>query len=151
MTIVRGSPDHTVLAEQSFAHYTDKIDEIDIWPPPPAPDYEDVINVDIRGVWGHMFVHTNCEHLRVEIIIDETTLYAVTPHTALVRGWYGFANPHMKFNLTAYNPDSATMGFSMVFDEKWGLYIHQKLQVRTRLDLAGGNWATFYTHYKELH
>ena len=150
MALKRGAPDHTVLAEQSFAHYVDQHVlrvSADI---ASAPVWTEALNVDIRGVWGYMWGWANSKDFQVRVTIDSEIVMIMSILQMKGGGFFGMQNGWGKFGCTRYSDVALDKNFGMFYDEKWGLYVHQNLTIETNWAGGLGTLASWGIHYKEL-
>lgn len=150
MTTIRGAPDHTILSEQSFAHYTDKIVLRTSANIESLPDWTEALNVELRGVWGYMWGWANSFDFQVRITIDDTVIFIMTILQLKGGGFWGASNPWAKFGCTRYSGVAGDLGYGMFYDEQWGLYIHKSLKIETRWSGGLGTLASWGIYYKQL-
>lgn len=150
MVIKRGAPDHTILIEQNFAHYEDKVvlrGSADI---ASAPDWTDALDISIRGIWGYMWAWANSFDFQVRITLDDNITFIMTLLQMKGGGFWGAQNAWGKFGVTQYNEVAAEKSYGMFFDEKWGIYIHKNLKIEVRWSGGLGSLASWGIYYKEL-
>lgn len=150
MSIKRGSPDHTVMMEQNFAHYEDKVilrGSADI---ESAPAWTEALNVDVRGVWGYMWAWSNSFDFQVRITVDDNIIFYMTVLQLKGGGFWGAQNPWGKFGVTQYNQVAGELSYAMFYDEKWGIYIHKNITIEIRWSGGLGTLASWGIYYKEL-
>jgi len=152
MVRISGAPDHTVLAEQSFAHYKDVILTSNWANVGTHPDWTEIINVDIRGVWGYLNVQAGSDRIHTRVTIDGQIVFDQPISLLFDNGFYGFSPASTKYGCNVYNRLPLEELFSMFYNEEWGLYIHQNLTIQMKW---GNGWgastlARHSIHYKEL-
>jgi len=150
MVLKRGAPDHTVLVEQNFAHYLDKIvlrtsDDIET-----SPLWTEALNVDIRGVWGYMWGWANAFDFQTRITIDGVVIFIMTVLQLKGGGFWGYSNPWAKFGVSRYSDVAGDKNFAMFYDEQWGLYIHKNITIEIRWSGGMGTLASWGIYFKEL-
>ena len=148
--MARGSPDWTVLNEQSFAHYTDRIIRQGVIAVSAMPVWDEVLNTDIRGVWGYMWAWSDSIVFRPRITIDGVIVFMMTINELRGGGFWGYSQPWNKFGCTMFNNVAGDLSFGMFYDEQWGLYIHQNLTIEVQRNGALGATASWGIYYKEL-
>ena len=148
--MARGSPDWTVLNEQSFAHYTDRIIRRGVGAVSAAPVWDEVLNTDIRGVWGYMWAWSDSIVFRPRITIDGVIVFMLTMNELRGGGFWGYSQPWGKFGCTMFNNVAGDLSFGMFYDERWGLYIHKNLTIEVQRAGALGTQASWGIYYKEL-
>lgn len=146
----RGAPDHTVLSENSFAHYTDRVIRQAVTPVSNMPVWDEVINEDIKGVWGYMWAWTDSIVFRPRIYIDDVLVFMMTINEMKGGGFWGYSQPWDKFGVTVFNNVAGDLNFGMFYDEKWGLYIHNNLTIEVQRAGDLGTQASWGIYYKEL-
>lgn len=152
MSLIRGSPDHTVLAEQSFAHYKDVTVARLGGVVPLLPVWEDVVNANIRGVFGYLWMHGTDSRLQVRVTIDGNVVFSWSIWELHDRGFSGIGYLGKKFGCAAYNTEAMDQNLSMWYDEEWTLYVHKNLLIEMTLGggMPGGSAGRMEVHYKEL-
>jgi len=148
--MARGSPDWTVLSEQSFAHYTDRVERQAAIAVSATPVWDEVLNVDIRGVWGYMWAWSDSRVFRPRITIDGVIVFMMTINELAGGGFWGYSQPWKKFGCTMFNNVAGDLNFGMFYDEQWGLYIHENLTIEVQRAGALGTQASWGIYYKEL-
>lgn len=148
--MARGSPDWTVLNEQSFAHYTDRVVRQATIAVSAAPAWDEVLNTDIRGVWGYMWAWSDSLVFRPRITIDGVIVFMLTINELRGGGFWGYSQPWNKFGCTMFNNVAGDLNFGMFYDERWGLYIHKNLTIEVQRAAALGTQASWGIYYKEL-
>jgi len=148
--MARGSPDWTVLNEQSFAHYTDRVIRQVVTPVSAAPVWDEILNVDIRGVFGYMWVWTDSIAFRPRIWIDGVLVFMMTINEMAGGGFWGYSQPWNKFGVTRFSNVALDLNFGMFYDEQWGLYIHKNITIEVQRAAALGTQASWGIYYKEL-
>jgi len=148
--MARGSPDWTVLNEQSFAHYTDRVIRQAGTPVSAFPAWDEALNVDIRGVWGYMWAWSDSLAFRPRITIDGVIVFMLTINELRGGGFWGYSQPWEKFGCTMFNNVAGDLSFGMFYDEKWGLYIHKNLTIEVQRSAPLGTQASWGIYYKEL-
>jgi len=152
MTLVRGAPDHTILSEQSFAHYKD----VALWRAnaavPANPLWEEALNVDIRGVWGNMWMHGDDSRLRAKIVIDGNEIFNMSIWDMWDRGLGGMAYGGSTFGYTVFNLIAMERSVGMWYNDHWQLYIHENITISIQLGggVPGGGSGKWQIRYKEL-
>lgn len=145
-----GSPDHTILAEQSFAHYTDRVIRQPVVAVSVMPAWDPVLNVNIRGVWGYFWAWSDSIVFQPRITIDGVVVFMMTMNQLRGGGFWGYSQPWDKFGCTMFNNVAGDLSFGMFYDEKWGLYIHSNLTIEVQRAGALGTQASWGIYYKEL-
>ena len=148
--MARGSPDWTVLNEQSFAHYTDRVIRQAGVAVSATPAWDEALNVDIRGVWGYMWAWSDSLAFRPRITIDGVIVFMLTMNELRGGGFWGYSQPWEKFGCTMYNNVAGDLSFGMFYDEKWGLYIHKNITIEVQRAAPLGTQASWGIYYKEL-
>ena len=146
----RGAPDHTVLVEQSFAHYEDRVVRRAAANIASAPNWTEALNQDIRGVWGYLWAWANSFDFQVRLTIDGQIVFYFTINELKGGGFWGYSQPWNKMGCTMFNNVAGDKQFSMFYDEKWGLYIHKNITMETRWSAGLGTLASWGIYYKEL-
>jgi len=152
--MAHGAPDHSRMTEDAFAHYQDVI----LRPAAAAiahvgdvVPYTTCVDADVVGVFGYFRAWADHQCLRVRIFIDNlvTPIFLFTITEMAGGGFWGYSNPANKFGVTKW--DEINDSFGMVYDEKWGLYIHTHLKIEVQFSIvATGVNASWGIHYKKL-
>jgi len=148
--VTRGAPDHTVLVEGNFAHYKDVVTRQAVIAVSAAPAWDTVIDVEIRGVWGYMWVWSDSIVFRPRITIDGVIVFLMTINELKGGGFWGPETSWGKFGCTQFSNVAGDLSFAMYYDEQWGLYIHQSLKIEVQRNGALGTQASWGIYYKEL-
>ncbi len=144
----RGSRDWTQLVESGFAHYLDKKVEPVYAAVGTYPTPTEIVNVDIKGVFGYFWLYGNDPHIRPRLVIDGTVVFFQSCYLLRSVGLAGMRNAWQKFSVTRY--DAVNNIYAMYYDEAWGLAIHSNLTID--LGYTGGFSGNGYIniHYKEF-
>lgn len=144
----RGAPDWTQLVESSFAHYIDKKVDFNYVAVGTYPAPTEVVNVDIKGVFGYFWLYGNGAHIRPRLVIDGTVVFYQSCYLLRSVGLAGNRNAWQKFSVTRY--DAINNIFAMYYDENWGLAIHSNLTIDLGYTAGFAGNAYMNIHYKEI-
>jgi len=147
--MAHGSPDHTLLVEQNFAHYVDHVAQGGVIPAHGLVTWTNVLNVDLQGVFGYCRFWADHQNFAPRITIDGVVVFINSILALRGGGLWGYSGSGNKYKVTQYDQVSAVNQFCMYYDEKWGLYIHSNLTVDVHFELPAGLNATYYVQYKQ--
>jgi hypothetical protein len=146
--MARGAPDWTQIVESGYAHYLDKrviyyYAAVGTFPTP-----TEVVNVNIKGIFGWYRFEGEGKHVKVRLTIDGNLIMLASISDLNNYGLSGARNSWQKMSVVRF--DEINNLFSAYYDALWGLAIHANLTVELGYTLGFSGNASMELCYKEL-
>lgn len=144
----RGSPDHTLLIDNSYDRYILRryyLTPIVI----PAIGSPEIVNIDFVGVFGFLFWGVDFKTLITRVYVDTIRIYDLTPHYMFEHLGLSNRGHICQMGVTRY--DEVNNRYYQFIDHNYNVYIHSNVTVT--ITGAGGvpnNFLGGYFYYKEL-
>ena len=144
----RGSPDHTLLTHDQHIHYLNVTETYNWAAITTLLDWTEVVNIDMQGVFGWLWWGAKDPNCYIRVKIDGDVLFHYTIEHMFNLGAGGCQNSWGKVNVLRY--DAINEFYYCIYDEMWGLYVHENLTVEITYELGSAGLGVCSVHYKKI-
>lgn len=144
----RGSPDHTLLIDDSYDRYILRRYSLI---PTIVPDIDliEIVNIDFVGVFGFLLWGVDYKALITKIYVDTVRLYDLTPDYMFTHLGLGDKGNICQMGVTRF--DDTNKKYYQWIDHKYTVYAHSNVTITvTNIDVVDHNLLGGYFYYKEL-